>query len=946
MDARTTMIIAKGKFVTTDVTDCIYHKENHKWEIVFKSGRSFFYNQQNVLCLKNPRNLDPQKYQVCRKGKILDNIETILSFSAENEEYWHLVFSTGYEHDYSCRELQVERSIFENSRAKKVFDYLKEAADVISVRAEDQTAILTKQYEKIDFLSRESAAAVYLDPSEYEEGTNLRSEAPIFPFGCNESQFMAVTNALSNRISVIEGPPGTGKTQTILNIIANLVLQGKTVQVVSNNNSAIENVQEKLSSTKYQMDFFVALLGKDQRKEEFLQKQTGRYPELEKWKDPDYETPEFFENVRNMSLKLQGIFRDKNRLAELYQERSEVQLEAEHYDVLRPDCPSGWAKSSKKLTSIQVLRFLQEYMNLQEHGNRVGLLRWLKCRVLYGVNVLDLLREKPADVLDKLHELYYRDRTQELDREIQALEEKLEGVDAEFLMNEFTEMSLCCFRAHLAERYGKQSQRPVFSKEALWKTPGNVLEEYPVVLSTTYTARSSLGKYARFDYVVMDEASQVDVATGCLALSCARNAVIVGDTKQLPNVIASSQKKHLEELFEKYNIEDAYDFSQYSFLESLFALMKNRVPRVILREHYRCHPLIIGFCNQKFYNNELIVMTPDHGENALKLVLTVPGQHERDRMNQRQIDVIKKDVLPGVVAADTEIGVIAPYRNQVYKLKEELNRPEIDISTVHKFQGREKDVIVLSTVDDIVTSFSDDPNLLNVAVSRAKKELVVVASEMEQPAGSNMGELIDYIRYHNCDVQYSAVSSVFDYLYKQYRDVRLDYLQKRGRISEFDSENLVYHLIRDELYQRKEQALDVVFHQPLYLLIRDLSKLDNREKAFVNSGVSHLDFLIYNRVSKRPILAIEVDGYRYHKEGTKQAERDKIKDDILAQYGVPLVRFATNGSDEARILSGTLDKIMGTDVKKDSSETRKKQSLHFVHSSVGKSAFSFRGFMV
>lgn len=800
---------------------------------------------------------------------------------------------------------------------KKVFDYLKEAADVISVRAEDQTAILTKQYEKIDFLSRESAAAVYLDPSEYEEGTNLRSEAPIFPFGCNESQFMAVTNALSNRISVIEGPPGTGKTQTILNIIANLVLQGKTVQVVSNNNSAIENVQEKLSSTKYQMDFFVALLGKDQRKEEFLQKQTGRYPELEKWKDPDYQTPESFENVRNMSLKLQGIFRDKNRLAELYQERSEVQLEAEHYDVLRPDCPSGWAKSSKKLTSIQVLRFLQEYMDLQEHGNRVGLFRWLKCRVWYGINVLDLLREKPADVLDKLHELYYRDRTQELDREIQALEEKLEGVDAEFLMNEFTEMSLCCFRAHLAERYGKQSQRPVFSKEALWKTPGNVLEEYPVVLSTTYTARSSLGKYARFDYVVMDEASQVDVATGCLALSCARNAVIVGDTKQLPNVIASSQKKHLEELFEKYNIEDAYDFSQYSFLESLFALMKNRVPRVILREHYRCHPLIIGFCNQKFYNNELIVMTPDHGEKALKLVLTVPGQHERDRMNQRQIDVIKKDVLPGVAAADTEIGVIAPYRNQVYKLKEELNRPEIDISTVHKFQGREKDVIVLSTVDDIVTPFSDDPNLLNVAVSRAKKELVVVASEMEQPAGSNTGELIDYIRYHNCDVQYSAVSSVFDYLYKQYRDVRLDYLQKRGRISEFDSENLVYHLIRDELYKRKEQALDVVFHQPLYLLIRDLSKLDNREKAFVNSGVSHLDFLIYNRVSKRPILAIEVDGYRYHKEGTKQAERDKIKDDILAQYGVPLVRFATNGSDEARILSGTLDEIMGTGVKKD-----------------------------
>ena len=49
---------------------------------------------------------------------------------------------------------------------------------------------------------------------------------------------------MENQISVIQGPPGTGKTQTILNIIANILIQGKTVQVVSNNNSATENVFE------------------------------------------------------------------------------------------------------------------------------------------------------------------------------------------------------------------------------------------------------------------------------------------------------------------------------------------------------------------------------------------------------------------------------------------------------------------------------------------------------------------------------------------------------------------------------------------------------------------------------------------------------------------------------------------------------------------------------
>lgn len=60
---------------------------------------------------------------------------------------------------------------------------------------------------------------------------------------------------MENQISVIQGPPGTGKTQTILNIIANILMQGKTVQIVSNNNSATENVYEKLSSSKYNLGF-------------------------------------------------------------------------------------------------------------------------------------------------------------------------------------------------------------------------------------------------------------------------------------------------------------------------------------------------------------------------------------------------------------------------------------------------------------------------------------------------------------------------------------------------------------------------------------------------------------------------------------------------------------------------------------------------------------------
>ena len=635
MDARTTMILAKGKTITADAEKCIYNDKTGKWEVLFKNGKIFYYSGKNIVYLKNPTHLETKNYQVRKNGKLFGHVQDIFSFQAEDEEYWHVIFSSGVERDYRCQDLQIEKSVFESKQARDVFDYLKETAELTSVRTESNTAVLTKQYEKIDFLSNETAAASYLDPSGYQAETGLQADAPIFPFGCNESQFKAVTNALSNRVSVIEGPPGTGKTQTILNIIANLIMQGKTVQVVSNNNSAIENVQEKLAGAKYQMGFFVALLGKEQRKETFLEQQTGKYPDLSAWRKPEYQTQEFFEKVRGTSLTLQEVFHNKNRLAELYQEKSALQLEREHYDAFQRKCSAQKKLFPKSLSSEKILYFWQEYLDFQENEKRAGFFYWLKCRFSYGIDMRKLLRENSAQVLDNLHELYYQKKSDELNQKIQILEDKLAEVNANRLIAEFTEMSLHCFRAELAKRYSRTAGRPVFSKDSIWKTPDEVLREYPVVLSTTYTARSSLGRNARFDYVVMDEASQVDVATGFLSLSCAANAVIVGDTKQLPNVISSDQREALSGVFAKYKIDDAYDFSQYSFLRSLCARMEQKIPQVTLREHYRCHPMIIGFCNQKFYHGDLIVMTEDHGEKALKLVLTVPGHHERDHMNQR-----------------------------------------------------------------------------------------------------------------------------------------------------------------------------------------------------------------------------------------------------------------------------------------------------------------------
>lgn len=127
-----------------------------------------------------------------------------------------------------------------------------------------------------------------------------------------------------------------------------------------------------------------------------------------------------------------------------------------------------------------------------------------------------------------------------------------------------------------------------------------------------------------------------------MALSSAKNVVIVGDMKQLPNVVTEDIKNKAEAIFDMFHINKGYRFTN-SFLQSVLDVMPN-VAQTLLREHYRCHPKIINFCNQKFYRGELIIMTKDMGEeDVLGVVKTAPGNHVRNHYSQRQIDVIKRN---------------------------------------------------------------------------------------------------------------------------------------------------------------------------------------------------------------------------------------------------------------------------------------------------------------
>lgn len=908
MNTKTHMVIIKGEIRTSEVRSCQYDHLTNKWNVTFHKGKTYSYGCENIEYLKDPVVLNPHMYRFGRNGRDLFGIEAACLFRGSHNTYCHICFEDGQERDYLQSELTMAESCLNQHQAKDVFEYIRQIAGLSDIRNEETgEKILTKRLAKITFVGKETALAGYLVPSSGKKKAE-KEYIPIFPFGCNNSQYAAVKNAMENQISVIQGPPGTGKTQTILNIIANILMQGKTVQIVSNNNAATENVLEKLSSPRYALGFIVAALGNSQNKKAFIEGQSAVYPDISSWK-LDEEHHIQLSDIQAKSVQLKNIFDKQEELADLKQEYAQLVTEFAYFKqyIGEATAHGNGIDAKKRLSSKDWMTLWQDCQIISEERKRIGLFFKIKSLIRYGFWNRGFYKQELSGIIMVFQEMYYEAREKELSEKISEIEAYLKG-GSSHLLEDLCEQSMLLLKDKLAGKYAGKKSRVVFREDDLWKSPERVLEEYPVILSTTFSSRSSLNADVVYDYLIMDEASQVDVATGALALSCARNAVIVGDTKQLPNVVTEDVRKRADAIFGSFHIHEGCRFTK-SFLQSVLDVMPD-VAQTLLREHYRCHPKIINFCNQKFYRGELVIMTEDKGEeDVLAVIKTVPGNHARDHYSQRQIDVIKNEVIPMYVADAEHTGIIAPYKNQVKALEKEFQG--IDIATVHKFQGKEKDTIIISTVDDEITEFADDPYLINVAVSRAKKKLMLVVSGNEQPRECNITDLIAYIQYHNFEVVESKVYSIFDYLYVQYQEERKEYLKKHKRISEYDSENLMYAFIEDVLADDKYACLNVVSHFQLRMLLKNTALLNEQERRYAMNPATHIDFLIYNRISKNPVLAIEVDGYSFHKEDTDQHSRDALKDHILELYEIPLLRFWTNGSSEKEKMLERLDEIMG-----------------------------------
>ncbi|XP_074398003.1 5'-3' DNA helicase ZGRF1 isoform X1 [Zonotrichia albicollis] len=265
-------------------------------------------------------------------------------------------------------------------------------------------------------------------------------------------------------------------------------------------------------------------------------------------------------------------------------------------------------------------------------------------------------------------------------------------------------------------------------------TNKTILQQVKVVGVTCAACPFPCLKALRFPVVVLDECSQMTEPASLLPIArfqCEK-LILVGDPKQLPPTIQGSESVHEQGL-------------EQTLFDRL-CLMGHEP--IVLRTQYRCHPALSAIANELFYSGHLIDGI-SQGDRAPLLewlptlcFYSVHGMEQIERDNSFYnmaeahftVKLIQSLIASGIEGAD--IGVITLYKSQMYKIQnllsgvhsEAFEVKPVQVSTVDAFQGAEREIIVLSCVRTRHFGFIDSERRMNVALTRAKRHLLIVGS--------------------------------------------------------------------------------------------------------------------------------------------------------------------------------------------------------------------------
>lgn len=307
----------------------------------------------------------------------------------------------------------------------------------------------------------------------------------------------------------------------------------------------------------------------------------------------------------------------------------------------------------------------------------------------------------------------------------------------------------------------------------------SVVKAFPALCVTNLSVRHVVPLDMNIiDLVVIDEASQCDIASALPMLVRGKRAVIIGDEKQLIHV-SNISKIDDQQLQSKHGLIEVEEQRFLYSTQSLFDLCKSTIGTsgiyTILKDHYRSRAEIVQFSNEVFYGNQLRVWTDyrqlkQTGEvdgifwHDIKGKVVRPSGGSAYNLEEvKEVVNILKRIIPKALEKHATVGIVTPFKEQENKIKDLLLRSvsieametmDLKIDTAHGYQGDERDIIIFSPVvsSDMVERtrgfLLHTQNLFNVAITRPRAELHVVG-DRDACANSKIEYLEKFAQYVN-----------------------------------------------------------------------------------------------------------------------------------------------------------------------------------------------------
>lgn len=540
----------------------------------------------------------------------------------------------------------------------------------------------------------------------------------------SDAQTQAISNAEKHPLSLLIGPPGTGKSFTIACIALKEFMQGKSVLIVSQNQHAVDVIRNKLI-VDFNINQELIIRGSE----------------------------------KGVSVKVGKQIKELLRNSQLPRIIKELQLENNKriHQISNDLVPLK--KVFSKLCELEV-----------EYGRSLVEKRGVWSSLVYFFRNTKLKRMKRSsniegllnEVLEKIENLEL-----ELQEEIsEKINLRFESIKSELISHKSQKKSNLSYFSRALKARTAMKQREYFKQVDY----DDLLTVLPIWCSSLSNLSKLLPfKQELFDVVIIDEATQCNMSVCIPALFRAKRAVIVGDPKQLKHVSFVSYSDQ-EFLFEKHRLTDTninMDYRNSSVIDYGLSALDSVEQQIVLDEHYRSHPHIINFSNNYFYENELKIMTdfPSNHATAVE-VIQVNGERKRS-LNKIEADAILKN-LRSIVDAQvnisepdaTSIGIISFFRDQANYIEklifneftlEELRKHNIRCGTPFSFQGEERELVLISCCVDANTSgpaynYLNRNDVFNVAITRARsKQKIFLSCDVEQIKTQTL--LRSYVKY-------------------------------------------------------------------------------------------------------------------------------------------------------------------------------------------------------